>query len=143
MKPWQESGSGPRGADMGRGGADPRAVWPWGVLTQDQALVRLNDAAIDVRRHPDDQDFKAALAEARARLDAVKNPDFGALWLEPVPLDEGYDEGGAYWGDGEPLWCAYNRDHSFVTFVRAISRGAAVDAVREDLPRSIIIGVNP
>lgn len=36
----------------------------------------------------------------------------------------GYDNGGAYWGHGEPLWCALDDDGNW-QFIRAASRARA------------------
>lgn len=43
-----------------------------------------------------------------------------------VRLDSGgYDNGGAYWGTGEPLYQVYDADGEFTTFVRAHTRDEA------------------
>lgn len=43
-----------------------------------------------------------------------------------VRLDSGgYDDGGAYWGHGAPLWCA--GDKHCVAFIRANSRKEAAE----------------
>ena len=50
-----------------------------------------------------------------------------------VTLDSGgYDNGGAYWGLGEPLWCALAREDStgeeqYRDFVRAPTRRQAME----------------
>lgn len=42
-----------------------------------------------------------------------------------VRLDAGgYDDGGAYWGHGQPLWCAIDRDGD-MQFTRALARNSA------------------
>ena len=46
----------------------------------------------------------------------------------------GYDDGGAYWGLGEPLWCCMQRDHDFQVFFRARSRRAAAEYVAAKYP---------
>lgn len=47
-----------------------------------------------------------------------------------VRLDAGgYDDGGAYWGTGEPLYCAQD-DKDMRVFCRAPNRGAAVVKLR-------------
>lgn len=44
------------------------------------------------------------------------------LCLRKVPLDKGgYDPGGAYWGRGEPLYCAFTKDGTWVRWTRALS----------------------
>lgn len=53
--------------------------------------------------------------------------------LTRVDLYQGYDKGGAYWGNGQPLWCAdgitYNPetgdDDSIEVYLRAPNREAA------------------
>lgn len=57
-----------------------------------------------------------------------------AHWLDDEPksirlfrvniCSQGYDDGGAYWGSGQPLWCARDRSGA-EQFVRANSRTAA------------------
>lgn len=72
-----------------------------------------------------------------------------AHWLDNEPksirlfrvnLDSGgYDDGGAYWGSGQPLWCARDRSGA-EQFVRANSRIAAVailDIPNHNLMRGI------
>ena len=45
-----------------------------------------------------------------------------SIRLFKVNIDSGgYDEGGAYWGHGEPLWCATD-DEDYREFVRAHHR---------------------
>lgn len=49
----------------------------------------------------------------------------GKVRLVRVCLDKGgYDEGGAYWGIGEPVWWAEDRDGN-TCFLRAPNREAA------------------
>ena len=53
-----------------------------------------------------------------------------------VALDSGgYDNGGAYWGFGAPLWCAIDGDGSR-QFVRASTRAMAALAL--DVPRGAL-----
>ena len=72
-----------------------------------------------------------------------------ARWLDDEPksirlfkvrLDSGgYDDGGAYWGSGQTLWCARDRSGA-EQFVRANSRIAAAAAL--DIPnRSLLLGL--
>lgn len=50
-----------------------------------------------------------------------------------VPLNKGYDKGGAYWGAGDDLYCVHAFEHIYGTavsnnaqfFVRAINRSEA------------------
>lgn len=49
----------------------------------------------------------------------------GKVHLARVRLDSGgYDRGGAYWGIGEPLFCAWD-DEGGEVYLRAASRQAA------------------
>lgn len=51
------------------------------------------------------------------------------LHLRRVPLDSGgYDPGGAYWGTGTPLYCAYGETETeqVYAFVRGASRKEAI-----------------
>jgi hypothetical protein len=53
------------------------------------------------------------------------------LRLAQVPLNSGgYDAGGAYWGHGTPLYCAWDAAPGgrFLAYVRASSRAAAARA---------------
>lgn len=47
-----------------------------------------------------------------------------------VRLDSGgYDDGGAYWGHGAPIWCARTDDDRLFQTTRAPTRRAAADAL--------------
>lgn len=47
--------------------------------------------------------------------------------------DGAYDKGGAYWGAGTPVYCAYTDDWSAVVFVRGKDRDQAKQRVRDQL----------
>lgn len=48
-----------------------------------------------------------------------------------VRLDSGgYDDGGAYWGAGRPLYCARDDAGAFRVFVRAMDRAEAIEKLR-------------
>lgn len=57
-----------------------------------------------------------------------------SIELFQVKLDDGgYDDGGAYWGKGQPLFCARaheNADSDYREFTRANSRDDAADKLR-------------
>lgn len=54
----------------------------------------------------------------------------GKVHLVRVKLDSGgYDKGGAYWGSGVSLWCAWNDDAT--VYLRAHSRQAAKQSLIE------------
>lgn len=62
-----------------------------------------------------------------------------SLYVYNVPLSDGYDPGGAYWGNaywGEYLYCVTNRARSYVRFVRAPSGAQAVNKLCGDFPRA-------
>ena len=74
-----------------------------------------------------------------------------ARWLDDEPksirlfrvniCSQGYDDGGAYWGIGQPLWCARDRSGA-EQFVRANSRIAAVAIL--DIPNhNLMRGIPP
>jgi len=50
------------------------------------------------------------------------NPEYnGVLRIRRVPLDSGgYDPGGAYWGTGATLWCAFSPCREYVAYTRDI-----------------------
>lgn len=55
----------------------------------------------------------------------------GKVHLRRVRLDSGgYDKGGAYWGQGQPLWAAWD-DSGEQVYIRADSRDAAKAEVLE------------
>ena len=83
---------------------------------------------------------KTPVAPFEIKVDASRGAPFGradtgaeqALWrcrplyLRRVLLDRGgYDPGGAYWGLGDPIWCAFSFAHINVAYIRAPSRNAA------------------
>jgi len=41
------------------------------------------------------------------------------VYTKHVPLDQGYDAGGAYWGIGAPLYVSFTADLSYIEFNRA------------------------
>lgn len=48
------------------------------------------------------------------------------LHLQRVRLDSGgYDPGGAYWGSGQPLFCAWDDETGEARYLRASSRDEA------------------
>ena len=51
---------------------------------------------------------------------------------------QGYDDGGAYWGIGSPLYCCEFEDDEFVRtqYVRARHRDAAKEIVRQTIPNA-------
>ena len=65
-----------------------------------------------------------------------------SVYLSKVKIDSGgYDEGGAYWGIGQPLYCAYSDEQcDYCEYERANSReDAAVRLVltNEQLKRAL------
>lgn len=60
-----------------------------------------------------------------ARLGACTEP----LFLRKLKLTQGYDQGGAYWGNPETVYRAVNSLHTVEVFVRASSRKEAKELV--------------
>lgn len=61
----------------------------------------------------------------------------GKLRLRRVPINAGgYDSGGAYWGNGQPLFCADGETATewFDLYVRANNREHAKHKVRIQIP---------
>ena len=57
------------------------------------------------------------------------------LYLCKVPINSGgYDQGGAYWGLGEQLWCAWSETQDFIYYLRAGSQAKAKLEIWKDLP---------
>lgn len=57
----------------------------------------------------------------------------GKVRLFRVPLDQGYDAGGAYWGCGQALYCACGTvEDYYLDFVRADSRKDACEKLGID-----------
>lgn len=60
----------------------------------------------------------------------VLDPDAGPLTARRVTLDAGgYDAGGAYWGQGAPLWRVTDADGA-TDYVRAATESDAIAAIR-------------
>lgn len=76
------------------------------------------------------------------RADECGDPDYsGKLHLRPVPLDDGYDGGAAYWGcnsRGSYLFCLFAPDRSIIRFFREASARDADTWAREEYPAARI-----
>ena len=59
----------------------------------------------------------------------------GNLYLQRLNMSSCgcYDAGGAYWGQGEPLYCAFSEDGETRVFTRAANRDDAKTRILEDL----------
>lgn len=58
----------------------------------------------------------------------------GKLQLQRVPINRGgYDSGGAYWGLGQPLYCAMDQDGR-AQYFRAADRDAAKAKLLAEMP---------
>lgn len=77
------------------------------------------------------------------RYENVRALAYAPCNLRRVPMSQGYDEGGAYWGNADlwtpPLWCAWN-DEAGTLYVRANSRAEAARCVAVAVAKSV--GVN-
>ena len=56
------------------------------------------------------------------------------LHLNQVVLHSGYDKGGAYWGIGESLWCAYDKAGTVEIYYRAYNRAEAKKKILAEFP---------
>lgn len=74
-----------------------------------------------------------------APMGRYTGPDFldadaGKISLRRILINSGgYDQGGAYWGIGAPLWYAEDIDGN-ARFFRARNRDAAKESIRADFP---------
>jgi hypothetical protein len=50
-------------------------------------------------------------------------------------VDGAYDQWGAYWGAGNPIYCAWNKHENTLVFIRARNRREAKARVKEMLPQ--------
>ena len=77
----------------------------------------------------------APMGRSEYGADTIGSQPARAVRLFRVRLDSGgYDDGGAYWGAGQPLYCAKGEDYQ--RFVRAWSRYDA--AVALSIPDSVL-----
>ena len=66
--------------------------------------------------------YGASMGRRSERID-------GKCHLQKIPLDSGgYDKGGAYWGLGEPLYCAQDSEGGRF-FIRAKTRKEAKEKI--------------
>jgi hypothetical protein len=57
------------------------------------------------------------------------------LFLRKVPVNPGgYDPGGAYWGLGDPLWCAWSDNPDLIVYIRASRRFTAKALIKKYYP---------
>lgn len=72
------------------------------------------------------------------RYDKGPAPDgYAKVTMRRVRLSQGYDRGGAYWGDrprGLMLFCAWTRDRSFIRYIDAPTYLVAQEVVRREAP---------
>lgn len=61
---------------------------------------------------------KEPVTITRGRNGRICKCDQVKVYEKRVPLIEGYDKGGAYWGIGKPLHVRFTKDLSFVEFYR-------------------------
>lgn len=66
------------------------------------------------------------------------DPGAGAVRLERVKISSGgYDPGGAYWGVGLPIYCAWAPGTEFVAFVRSPTRTQAKEDFQKGAGRDL------
>lgn len=75
------------------------------------------------------EDVNSKFGAPMGRLIFGQSSDcFDKIRLFRVRLDSGgYDDGGAYWGLGKPLYCAQDDGDFYRRFVRAESRAKAAE----------------
>lgn len=56
--------------------------------------------------------------------------------LRQVPLIDGYDQGGAYWGIGNPLYCAWSKATETEEFIVRYFRSSNRQEAKNELPPS-------
>lgn len=85
-----------------------------------------NPAAVPTTGWMGDTARGASHGRRSTQIDASELPP-RSVYLSRVKIDSGgYDEGGAYWGVGHPLYCAYTDDHNqYCEYVWASSRSDA------------------
>lgn len=79
-------------------------------------------------------DVSSKYGAPMGRDDFVHNPDAEVTLFKVRFVDGDYDDGGAYWGGYEPLYCARDDEGEVQTFIRADSRKAAEAALLADHP---------
>lgn len=85
--------------------------------------------AINSRKYPTIDKGYSIRGADMGRADWNGEPQNKSVRVFHLPIDgEGYDIGGAYWGLGEPLYCATD-GLEFRRFVRARSRAEAIAAL--------------
>ena len=52
------------------------------------------------------------------RFNVGKKPKYGTIYRYTIPLYEGYDRGGAYWGIGKLLYVEFNSKLTYIKFYR-------------------------
>ena len=73
------------------------------------------------------------------RRDCVSEPLFPVMFcLRQIPLSQGYDQGGAYWGTGGTLWVAWGDGQEEVQelYMRASTRAEAKRRVLSEFPNA-------
>lgn len=71
--------------------------------------------------------------------EGAAHDDHVRLRLRRVPISQGYDGGGVYWGyrpRGVMLFCAWSADREVVRYLDARSYPSAEQALREDFPQT-------
>lgn len=59
------------------------------------------------------------------RISCGEPPLHKKIFDSAVPLTQGYDKGGAYWGNGDPLRVRYTQDLNYVEFYRVCANDCA------------------
>ena len=86
---------------------------------------------VRVAFHP----FRAVCGKYGAPMGRMSDPPHAfepgaVLYARHQGGGDGYDSGGAYWGTPGDVWCVWTRGGEAVTYVRARSKGDAIQQVR-------------
>lgn len=107
-----------------------------GVQTEMQTYTALESVPTIAEPFRENVSCKWGAPMGRGRSDGEPRQ----LYLRRVPLNNGgYDPGGAYWGHGEPLWCAWSdpvEGDAFEEYHRAPNRQAAKVKIRAAHPKA-------
>lgn len=67
---------------------------------------------------------------------AIHDPDFkGHLHVQEIPLEDGYDENGTYFGEGRPLYWVANHLYTIDYMIRADDHADVLKQVKEKCPK--------
>jgi len=94
----------------------------------------------DKPNNPFEKDVSSAYGAPMGRVNHLPIQGHSSkIYLRQAVMCDGvYDKGGAYWGSGDPLYCAYGyggNGMEWQYFFRASNRREAVANVKHEFPR--------